>query len=367
MRICLVLGAGASLANAEHFHRERRQDENPPLDTTFFAKIRARNVPVPLELRDYAAALPTGSPFDPVASPQRMEEFFKDLFYDFLQETRTDTKTVRAYTQLVSIYTRVLRETTDWMGDDKRVGGPVGRLIDRAADAADGVTIVTFNHDLVIENEIHKRARLRKRWCLERGYGTFAGTCEFTKTRAQPQFPPHGNECRHDRPLTVLKLHGSLNWYLRIRGERPSPRVLTGQSGSREVRVTRRRFVPAQLHWNLPQSGKGRKRWYTWPVIVPPIYAKQALIRAFMPDVWNDAASALRDSDRVLFFGYSMPQLDVEAEKLFQRGLASNSILPWVEVINPSPVAAERFARLFPFKPLRWFPSVSAFEKDGFS
>jgi hypothetical protein len=283
------------------FHKERKQDDNPPLDTTFFQKIRARGIFIPSELRDYAAALPTGSPFDIAASPQRMEEFFKDLFYDFLQETRTDTKTVCAYTQLVSIYTRVLRETTDWMGEDNRTGGPVGRLVSSAADAAGEVTILTFNHDLVIENEIYKRVRLRKRWCLEQGYGTFGNTCEFTGTRAQPQFPAHGPDCGHDRPLTLLKLHGSLNWYIRIRGERPSPRVLTGQSGSREVLVTRRRFVPAQLRWNIRSPGKGRKRWYTWPVIVPPIYAKQALIRAFMPAVWSDAQEALKESDRVLF------------------------------------------------------------------
>jgi hypothetical protein len=35
MHICLVLGAGASLANAQYFRPQRQQDTHPPLDTTF--------------------------------------------------------------------------------------------------------------------------------------------------------------------------------------------------------------------------------------------------------------------------------------------------------------------------------------------
>src|SRR5207249_11368326 len=39
--------------------------------------------------------------------------------------------------------------------------------------ASCSVTILTFNHDLVIENEIFRRSQLVGRWCLDEGYGSF--------------------------------------------------------------------------------------------------------------------------------------------------------------------------------------------------
>ena len=133
MRVCMVFGAGASLANALHFHKERMVEKNPPLDTTFFERVRGLEIAIDPDLRRYADSLPTGSPFDAKAPPVRVEEFFRDLFHDFLNESRNDTSTVRAYTALVSMYRRVISETTDWMCDDDRKRAPVGRLL-AAAD-----------------------------------------------------------------------------------------------------------------------------------------------------------------------------------------------------------------------------------------
>lgn len=107
----------------------------------------------------------------------------------------------------------------------------------------------------------------------------------------------------------------------------------------------------------------GGRYWYTWPVIIPPVYAKHALRRSILP-VWEDASQALRNSDRVVFFGYSLPQLDVEAEKLFERGIGASQNLRWIDVINPSPASAERYAALTPAVPIRWYPSHSHFLEE---
>jgi hypothetical protein len=45
MSTCIVLGAGATLADAEHFHSSRQVDGNPPLDTNFFDRVRALRRP----------------------------------------------------------------------------------------------------------------------------------------------------------------------------------------------------------------------------------------------------------------------------------------------------------------------------------
>jgi len=358
VRITLVLGAGASLANAAHFRPVRGRGSHPPLDYTFFERIRQLGIAVPHDLLRYASNLPTGNPFEAGGPSFRMEAFFRDSFFDFLETGATDTHIRDAYLQLVDVYTRVIRETSNWMTAEGYAGGPVGRLIASAAEAADQVDIVTFNHDLVIENEIFKRARLRQRWCLDQGYGSFSSGRQLVNS-SLAMFPAHG-ACDHSRPITIHKLHGSLNWLVKIRGRDPTHSVLTGTSSGSDVMVSRQRAIPGALRIRTGK-GPGRHTWYTWPVIVPPIYGKHSLIRTFMPAVWEDARDALRQSDRVVFFGYSMPSADIEAEKLVQRTIALNGALPWIGVVDPSPATAMRFIEAMPSVPLRRYADADSF------
>lgn len=289
-----------------------------------------------------------------------MEEFFKDLFFDFSSRPSGNTKAAAAYMELIDIYVRVIRETTDWMNEDNRTGAPVGRLISHLVEGSDAVTLLTFNQDLVLENEIYKRARLRSRWCIDHGYGAFSDHVKMFKTKAR-SFGRHDGSCDRGARLKLLKLHGSLNWQVKMRGERPSPKILSGTAPTPSIRVTRRRKVPQKLLF----AGKEGRGWYMWPVIVPPIYNKQALIQRLLPQVWDDAQADLLDCERIIFFGYSLPPTDIEAEMLFQRAIHANENLATVEVINPNPEAAARYARLAPSMPLRWYPGVSAFLAGG--
>jgi hypothetical protein len=51
----LVLGAGASLANALYFRPRRQPELRPPLDSTFFQTVRALRLPLTPALRSYFA------------------------------------------------------------------------------------------------------------------------------------------------------------------------------------------------------------------------------------------------------------------------------------------------------------------------
>ena len=366
MQTCIVLGAGSTLANGQYFRPSRKRATHPPLDYTFFEKIAELGIDLPADLIEYAETLPTGSPFASLGSGARMEEFLRDLFHDFLHErSSADSLAVTAYRQLVAIYARVLRDTTGWMLGAGFTGGPLGRVIAAAADCSEQVDIVTFNHDLAIENEIHKRARLRKRWCIDRSYGAFSTNKTLIESASSPHFPRHAGGCDHTRPIVIHKMHGSLNWFIRIRARQPTPGVLAGEVSEPDVMISIDRSVREMKRVRMGAAGKGRQRWYVWPVIVPPVYAKQPLIDAFMPSVWSSARNALSGSDRVLFFGYSLPQGDVDAEKLIQRALDQNSDLRWVGLVDPSPQVAARYIGLLPEKPLRRYPNADAFLSSG--
>ena len=212
----------------------------------------------------------------------------------------------------------------------------------------------------MIENELYRRARLRDRWCLERGYASMHDSLSVLTSTSSPLFPRHSIACDHRRPIRLHKLHGSLNWIFRLRSRLPTARQLTGLSQPPELFLTPRREIASRLRYTSGRRGRGRTTWQTWPLIIPPIYSKGSLIQVVQP-AWADARSALERADRVVFFGYSMPPADIEAEKLFQRAINANDELDAVDVINPDPGSAATFARLAPKMPLRWYPSTDAF------
>jgi len=364
MKTALVIGAGGSLANALHFRGERMRSTLPPLDTTFFEVVRARKIALSAPLRTYFQTVLGVDATTAALADRRMEQVFADVFYDFTE--RTVGGALDAYIDLVDLYLRVLRETTNWLCGDSRRGAPIGSLLAATADLSDDVSVITFNHDLVIENEIHRRARLRPRWCLDQGYGTLSGDLGLLiPTDKVPVFNVHSDgRCSHASPITLLKLHGSLNWNVRINSARPTANLLSGAI-QRDLQLVNRRQLPTQREFYARRStGRGRTRWMLWPVVVPPVYAKQAL-RGAIQKVWTDARSSLEQAERLVIFGYSLPAIDIEAEKMFERALARNTRLRWIDVINPAPAAAARWAGVGGRKALRWFPSVDAFIDAG--
>jgi hypothetical protein len=359
MNTCLVLGAGASRANAIYFHPKRMRDTWPPLDATFFETMAARKMPLPASLSRYLERFLGFTPTVEDLLDRRMEEVFKDVFYDFL-ETPSDRVAYNAYIELVELYLDVLRGTTNWLARRGRRGAPVGRLLAALAPMSERLSVITFNHDLVIENEIYKRAALRNRWCLDQGYGSMSADLNLLiPTGSKAVFPIHNDGgCDHTRPITLLKLHGSLNWSVRLTSANPTSNYLSGRAGPRRTYLYIARQITSRTQ--IVRTGVGRTSWETWPVVVPPVYAKQAL-RSAVVEAWSDARTALESAERVIFFGYSLPLIDVEAEKLFERGLAANDQVRWVDVVNPGPESAARYAGLAPATPVRWFSSPEEF------
>jgi hypothetical protein len=79
---------------------------------------------------------------------------------------------------------------------------------------------------------------------------------------------------------------------------------------------------------------------------------------------WSDASVGLLGADRIVCFGYSLPSIDIEAEKLFERSLGK-SPASWVDIVNPAPAAAARFAEVSKTKPIRWYPKLDDFLAFG--
>ncbi len=87
----------------------------------------------------------------------------------------------------------------------------------------------------------------------------------------------------------------------------------------------------------MRSPGRGRQRWYGFPVIVPPIYDKQSITgTGIFQKVWQEAGQAIEEADKLVLVGYSLPEADVVARQMIRRAFSASS-LTTVDCVNPDP------------------------------
>jgi hypothetical protein len=111
------------------------------------------------------------------------------------------------------------------------------------------------------------------------------------------------------RPISILKLHGSIN--------------LAAQ--------TRKGIDVSQLL--AYDSYQELRRDRLWPLLVPPTWRKS--LHGYFSAVWREAVSALRTATRIVILGYSAPETDQHFRYLMAAGLLENISLRKVLVVNP--------------------------------
>jgi hypothetical protein len=351
----LVLGAGASVAEAKG-HRPKQDRDHPPLDANFF--IRAARHTAPGRRRSIEAhARHLGQPDLCTTAPSvSLEQYLGRLFFE-MNADATDPN-VRAYFNLVRWYAAELLTTTNWMMGR---GGSIKRLIERELRRSGGLAIITFNHDLLIENALSLLApRLfGQTWCLSHAYG-FNASLTPIASKGEPTFTLNcpGDTGNH---IPVYKLHGSVNWVFRTLRRYP-----THDFARRELKLALWNNVKL-TPWvdRVTNPARGRKAWYLWPLVVPPIYEKHGFIHGELAGIWQLAAEKLHTATRVLFWGYSFPQADLHARYFFQSAAHTNPALRHPILINPDPQSHVQLWDVLKPRHVAHFHDVTDFLSDG--
>lgn len=147
---------------------------------------------------------------------------------------------------------------------------------------------------------------------------------------AEGSFPNYSCDIRSDfykndlrRYGTLLKLHGSLNWlYCKA-----CHRLEIGFSEARKyLKITSRVIgIPGTggledtyMRQGSPCQTCGSE---LRPLLVPPTQLKNYR-NPHLSQVWYEAERMLRDCNRAIFIGYSLPDDDLEVVYLFKRSLA---------------------------------------------
>jgi hypothetical protein len=226
MSTVVVVGAGGSLAHACSF-RPNRAREHPPLDGDFFSKAtnlgNVSTIKTGIALVRRAIAR-TADGYDPwERSSVTMEQFFADIYYPVASGGKASPY-LPVFIETLRLYRRVLAQTTNWITAHKGPGD-LDRLLRFERTRMDGqLTVVTFNHDLLLESVAAKLQGAIGSWCLKSLYGDV--DLRNLAARVGPTHQNHSSRCRHSPPFELLKLHGSLNWLMRIASPTPDQGTL---------------------------------------------------------------------------------------------------------------------------------------------
>jgi len=158
---------------------------------------------------------------------------------------------------------------------------------------------------------------------------------------------------RHGIPITyaldeispgdypVLKLHGSLNWFLC----NTCGKIIPWNLASFATNLTRdemvsKDYIPlrlsARLHeWDHLQQ-QGVHDVVRQPVLVPPTWNK-AEYQKLLSSVWRRAARELQTAENIYVIGFSLPPTDEFFRHLYSLGTVGDTILQRFWVVDPDP------------------------------
>lgn len=353
MRVVVIVGAGATLAEALPTHP--RRDRTPPLDTTFFELCRLAGLHGRAAVRAY---LIDSFGIDPFDGEHRMEEIFNYLYSQAFADDPTK-ECLEAYWGLIRMYSAAIARTTNPLSGTSRFG--VGALLRHLwrNRAACEMVFVTFNQDLVIEKSLTSAsARARYRdipWSIRDCYGI-----EFQEMLVDARDQANLMSAPDLESLRIYKMHGSLNWVYTVRsGQDPKNSVRNPTTALRCI-VNQRVRSDVQLS----VGGAGRLRDLL-PVVVPPIYEKASRYGRVVGDVWTQADASIRSADELIVFGYSFPDADYAARSLLRSAYHHNPTLSSVSVIDVSSQIAARVATMLNVQSLHHYRTVPAFIEES--
>jgi hypothetical protein len=290
-----------------------------------------------------------------------LEQFFADVYYMVAAD---EARALSVFVELSVLYRRMLAATTNWFPRGPRLGALDRLLRQEIPRSTDGLTVITFNHDLALEHAAARLPRSSQSWCLRGLYGDISLQPLHWSGSA---FRNHRANCPHDPPpFKLLKLHGSMNWFLRSTTRNPT-------IGTLFPRERTQRGVYVGDHKDIlifPVESKrarpGGRRWYLWPLIVPPIYDKQRITgMTLLQEVWDQATAAIARADRLVMLGYSLPDADVLARQTLRTAVRQNASLECVECINPDAAVVEKLQQTLDLAVTRLFTNTDAYLRNA--
>jgi hypothetical protein len=291
-RTAFILGAGATRGAVKHVLVNNKRLK-PPLNADFFqvARTYARavgaNSATARRLSRLEAVFKEEIPFKGLPT---MEEAFSLLYTakDFpeIYKTGPGRKPVAGYRKEIEDFLGLTFDILVTLDRGATTLNGYDRLVSKLGT---GDTLISLNYDTLLDS-----ALVRAGWDPKLGYKLVGGKGKVEWERA---LTTTNNSARLS-DISLLKLHGSANWF--VRGSYSN---LTKIFETKPVRVTSPRKNDIARH--LRQ-------------IVPPIYGK-LFGHSHWRKLWKDAYKALCDAEVVVVIGCSLIDTDFHLRALVGR------------------------------------------------
>ncbi|WGI25218.1 SIR2 family protein [Halomonas alkaliantarctica] len=347
MKTVILLGAGISRSAGG----SKPLAQRPPLDADFFQIARAA------ERKGHKQVV--GALSDLVGDYSHTLTASLEASAAYLYLKAIDSPSGSAYHKgflnLLKLLTVVLAKTTNNVSTKPRSIYYRFLLSElKKLNKPEDLTIITFNYDLLAERTLDQIASKNGREIFSMpGCYRLNDISQFSHINGFSQFE---NIDKEHGGVSVLKLHGSMNWQSKHTSPEPNPSALF--SPSRAIHVTNSPDIATSL------STKNKRRVYMKPIIVPPVSGKRNMMHNSMAGLWKVASEALQKADRVVVAGYSCPPLDLEARILLSENLRLNENKK-LYLIDPNPESAAKFIEICGVDHATLYTSVKDWVRDA--
>lgn len=328
-RVVIVLGAGATISE---MMSPSPPQTLPPTDANFLQTSEVCEPQAFAKFEEAFNAYWAGGEAYPLRR-QRMEQVFADAFLSVAQ-TSGKSKRGRAARRLSDMLVPLLRDT---LHHTTRKAAPrehvelLRQVHDKKPSAVD---VISFNYDVLADRALRSGNGKYWNWNHQDGYGFKPDNLGAPRTKSE---------------IRLLKLHGSMNWYIPVPGKTRK----TVFNPKAAVYVPKPSSESGSPVWHRRQRRLGHSRRQIFPLMVPPVFEKGTQLGGRFRGLWDQAASALQDAQLVIVWGYSLPLTDYHAELLFARGARRSGSR--LIVVNPSLEALARVTSVCGHRWNRWF------------
>jgi hypothetical protein len=308
-RTVVVLGAGAT--RGAEFVKTAKGAE-PPLDRDFFTQAQRLSTKKPAKLVDQLiedVVTTFGNNFSLTMEGYltRLEQM-SHVLNDYKFRGRPPTnKFLRMRAHFLQVLAALMDEA---VGRNPNCAFHT-RLVERLS-AAD--TILSLNYDWLIDLTLKRHGH--KKWNPKKGYGVpvYSNGPRGAGTKYWACSDDSGKPDYSANSITLLKLHGSLNWFPVPPDRNPPMLALRKRWWHQNGNLT---FEIAAPEWNKPtRSG----------IDVP---------------VWRRARKSLKSAKGIVFIGYSLPETDLPIQALLTVESSPTPVALLV-IVNPNQSSRNR-------------------------
>ena len=357
-QLVLILGAGATYSDSVN----KSENKRSPLDKGFFKNV---NVPHPEEVSKINAYMEEIYDINILDSGQDSFETVMARIYTDISNPKLGSKAFKIFKILITLFNKRLAETTNDLQNfhSQNFNKIISHYLSLGLNP-NNITIITFNQDIQIERNLFYLSKLKK-W-RERNIFHFPGAYQLgispnNMIESLPESRRKKFSLDYRKTgISVLKLHGSINWHSPHTKKQVSLDAMFKSDRSLYTTDYASIFPMMEI---TKESGKfGRK--YAFPIIIPPVHHKSAILHKKIHKLWEYARRMIIRADEMIIFGYSCPNTDYESENLLKMSFKSNCKNKKISVINPDTNIVKRFVELMSLQQVYYYRDASFFLED---